>query len=57
MLIIVYEMGFIKDYKVAVFKRLTGVSIDTFMVMINQGNRLVPKSTYKIKGVKRSPKH
>ena len=56
MLIIVYEMGFIKDYKVAVFKRLTGVSIDTFMFMINEGNRLAPKSTHKTKGVKRSPK-
>lgn len=46
----------IKDYKPAVFKRLTGVSKDTFMTMITESNRLSPKSTHKIKGVKRGPK-
>lgn len=46
----------IKDYKPAVFKRLTGVSKDTFMVMISEATRLAPKSNHKIKGTKRGPK-
>ena len=46
----------IKDYKTSVFKRLTGVSKDTFMAMIREANRLAPKSTHKIKGIKRGPK-
>jgi len=49
-------MGCIKDYKTSVFKRLTGVSKDTFMVMITEANRLATKSTHKIKGLKRGPK-
>ena len=46
----------IKHYNPPVFKRLTGVSKETFMVMINEANRLSPKSTHKIAGLKRGPK-
>lgn len=46
----------IKDYSPGIFKRLTGVSKDTFMTMIKETNRLAPKSRHKIKGLKRGPK-
>ena len=46
----------IKDYKPPVFKRLTGVSKETFMVMSSEAQRLAPASIHKIQGAKRGPK-
>ncbi len=46
----------IKDYKVPVFKRLTGVSKETFTVMSSEAHRLAPSSIHKIQGAKRGPK-
>lgn len=46
----------IKNHNPPVFKRLTGVSKDTFMTMINEAVRLSPKSTHKVAGLKRGPK-
>ena len=46
----------IKDYKPSVFKRLTGVSKEIFMVMSVEANRLAPPSIHKIQGAKRGPK-
>ena len=46
----------IKDYESLIFKRLIGVSKDTFMLMIREAIRLAPKSTHKIKGKKRGSK-
>ena len=42
----------IKEYKPTVFKRLTGVSKETFMVMRSEANRLAPSSIHKIQGAK-----
>jgi len=42
MLNIVYEMGFNKNHNSSVFKRLTGVSKDTFRAMTNEAVRLAP---------------
>lgn len=46
----------IKDYRPTIFKRLTGVSKETFMVMSSEANRLAPPSIHKIQGAKRGPK-
>lgn len=46
----------IKNHNPPVFKRLTGVSKDTFRAMITEAVRLAPKSTHKVKGLKRGPK-
>ena len=46
----------IKSYKAPVFKRLTGVSKETFSVMISEATRLDPASLHKIQGSKRGPK-
>lgn len=46
----------IKEYRPTVFKRLTGVSKETFMVMSTEANRLAPPSIHKIQGAKRGPK-
>lgn len=46
----------IKNYKPPVFKRLTGVSKETFMMMSFEVNRLSPASIHKIQGAKRGPK-
>ena len=46
----------IKDYRPRVFKRLTGVSKEAFMVMKSEVNRLSPVSIHKIQGAKRGPK-
>ena len=46
----------IKNYKASVFKRLTGVSRETFKVMGSETNRLAPPSIHKIQGAKRGPK-
>ena len=46
----------IKKHKAPVFKRLTGVSKETFMVMSSEANRLAPSSIHKIQGAKRGPK-
>jgi hypothetical protein len=46
----------IKSYKATVFKRLTGVSKETFIVMSSEVTRLAPPSTHKIQGSKRGPK-
>ena len=46
----------IKDYKLPVFKRLTGVSKDTFITMVSEAVRLSPVSAHKIKGSMRGPK-
>lgn len=45
----------IKKQHSPVFKRLTGVSKDTFNTMINEVVRLWPKSTHKVFGSKRGP--
>jgi hypothetical protein len=46
----------IKDYKSPVFKRLTGVSKDTFITMVSEAVRLRPASAHKVKGLMRGPK-
>ena len=46
----------IKSYKAPVFKRLTGVSKETFIVMSSEVTRLAPPSTHKIQGSKQGPK-
>lgn len=46
----------IKNCKPPVFKRLTGVSKETFMMMSFEVNRLSPASIHKIQGAKRGPK-
>ena len=46
----------IKKHKAPVFKRLTGVSKETFMMMSSEVNRLSPASIHKIQGAKRGPK-
>ena len=46
----------IKDYRPTIFKRLTRVSKETFMVMSSEANRLAPPSIHKIQGAKRGPK-
>lgn len=46
----------IKDYRPTVFKRLTGVSKETFMAMNSEAKRLAPPSIHKIQGAKRGPK-
>lgn len=46
----------IKDYRPTIFKRLTGVSKETFMVISSEANRLAPPSIHKIQGAKRGPK-
>ncbi len=42
----------IKEYKPPVFKRLNGVSKETFLVMISEANRLAPPSIHKVQGYK-----
>jgi len=46
----------IKNHKATIFKRLTGVSKETFIVMSTEANRLAPPSIHKIQGAKRGPK-
>lgn len=46
----------IKNHKATVFKRLTGVSKETFIVMSSEAERLAPASIHKIHGAKRGPK-
>lgn len=46
----------IKDYKTPVFKRLTGVSKNTFSIMVSEAIRLSPVSAHIIKGSMRGPK-
>ena len=46
----------IKNQKPAVFKRLTGVSKETFIEMSSEANRLAPPSIHKIQGAKPGPK-
>ena len=46
----------IKGYKPTIFKRLTGVSKETFTVMSSEARRLAPASVHKIQGTKRGPK-
>lgn len=46
----------IKNHNASVFKRLTGVSKETFTVMSSEANRLAPPSIHKIQGAKRGPK-
>ena len=46
----------IKNCKPPVFKRLTGVSKETFMMMSFEVNRLSPASIHIIQGAKRGPK-
>ena len=46
----------IKEYKPPIFKRLTGVSKETFLVLSSEANRLAPPSIHKIQGKKRGPK-
>lgn len=46
----------IEHYKLAVFKRLTGVNKATFIKMIEEAVRLAPRSIHKIEGEKRGPK-
>jgi hypothetical protein len=46
----------IKECRPTVFKRLTGVSKETFMIMSSEAKRLAPPSIHKIQGAKRGPK-